>query len=302
MAGQLVGRILRSPHAHAKIRKIDTSKAEKLKGVKAVITAADLPDLTNGDSGMYDILDNCMARKKALYDGHAVAAVAAVDARTARRGAEAHRGRLRGAAACDRCRRGDEALGARAARHRIHRGRRAQAQQAIQHRQAQPVRPWRRRSGLQASRFHRRTLLQDRADAPGLYRAACLRRERQLPTEPPTCGSARRAISSTASTAPNCSEWMSPSCASPRRRSAAVSAARPISGPSRSRWRCRARPAGRSSSSCRARRCSAPRGRPAPPRSTSRSAPARTARSPRPRRRCAIPAAPTTACGPSSAP
>ena len=84
MAGQLVGRILRSPHAHAKIRKIDTSRAEKLNGVKAVITAADLPDLTNGDSAMYDILDNCMARKKALYDGHAVAAVAAVDARTAR--------------------------------------------------------------------------------------------------------------------------------------------------------------------------------------------------------------------------
>src|SRR6187200_1722758 len=84
MAGQLVGRILRSPHAHARVKKIDTSKAEKLKGVKAVITAADLPDLTNGDSGMYDILDNCMARSKALYDGHAVAAVAAVDARTAR--------------------------------------------------------------------------------------------------------------------------------------------------------------------------------------------------------------------------
>ena len=36
MAGQLVGRILRSPHAHAKIRNIDTSKAEKLAGVKAV--------------------------------------------------------------------------------------------------------------------------------------------------------------------------------------------------------------------------------------------------------------------------
>jgi CO/xanthine dehydrogenase Mo-binding subunit len=84
MAGQLVGRILRSPHAHAAIRKIDISKAEKLPGVKAVITAADLPDLTDGDAGMYDILDNCMARKKALYDGHAVAAVAAVDARTAK--------------------------------------------------------------------------------------------------------------------------------------------------------------------------------------------------------------------------
>ncbi|MCF6119672.1 xanthine dehydrogenase family protein molybdopterin-binding subunit [Mesorhizobium muleiense] len=84
MAGQLVGHILRSPHAHATIRKIDTSKAEKLNGVKAVITAADLPDLTDGDAALYDILDNCMARKKALYDGHAVAAVAAVDARTAR--------------------------------------------------------------------------------------------------------------------------------------------------------------------------------------------------------------------------
>ncbi|AZO00734.1 xanthine dehydrogenase family protein molybdopterin-binding subunit [Mesorhizobium sp. M9A.F.Ca.ET.002.03.1.2] len=84
MAGQLVGRVLRSPHAHATIRKIDTSKAQKLPGVKAVITAADLPDLTDGDAAMYDILDNCMARKKALYDGHAVAAVAAVDARTAR--------------------------------------------------------------------------------------------------------------------------------------------------------------------------------------------------------------------------
>ncbi len=88
MPGQLVGRILRSPHAHARIRRIDTSKAETLKGVKAVITAADLPDLTNGNTAMYEILDNCMARKKALYDGHAVAAVAAIDARTAREALE----------------------------------------------------------------------------------------------------------------------------------------------------------------------------------------------------------------------
>jgi CO/xanthine dehydrogenase Mo-binding subunit len=82
--GQLVGLVLRSPHAHAVIKKIDISKAEKLKGVKAVITSADFPDHTNGDRGLRDILENCMARKKALYDGHAVAAVAAVDARTAR--------------------------------------------------------------------------------------------------------------------------------------------------------------------------------------------------------------------------
>src|SRR5262249_20622059 len=82
--GQLVGLILRSPHAHAKIKKIDTSKAEKLKGVKAVITSADLPDLTKGDRALMDILENCMARGRALYDGHAVAAVAAVDHETAR--------------------------------------------------------------------------------------------------------------------------------------------------------------------------------------------------------------------------
>ena len=81
---QLVGAILRSPHAHAKIRNIDTRRAEKLKGVKAVITSADLPDLTDGDAELYDILENCMARGKALYDGHAVAAVAASDAETAR--------------------------------------------------------------------------------------------------------------------------------------------------------------------------------------------------------------------------
>ncbi len=83
--GQLVGAILRSPHAHAKIRNIDTRRAEKLNGVKAVITSADLPDLTDGDAELYDMLENCMARGKALYDGHAVAAVAASDAETARK-------------------------------------------------------------------------------------------------------------------------------------------------------------------------------------------------------------------------
>ncbi|MEC9342338.1 MAG: xanthine dehydrogenase family protein molybdopterin-binding subunit [Pseudomonadota bacterium] len=84
MPGQLVGRVLRSPHAHARIVRIDTSKAERLRGVKAVVTAADMPDLTEGDAELQAILDNCMAREKAFYDGHAVAAVAAIDARTAR--------------------------------------------------------------------------------------------------------------------------------------------------------------------------------------------------------------------------
>ena len=81
--GGLVGRVLRSPHPHAQILKINTAKAEKLPGVKAIITSADLPDLTDGDQGMAHILENCMARGRALYDGHAVAAVAAVDEQTA---------------------------------------------------------------------------------------------------------------------------------------------------------------------------------------------------------------------------
>lgn len=81
--GQLIGLFLRSPHAHARITKIDTSRAEKLSGVKAVITSADLPDLTNG--AQLDVLENCMARDRALYDGHAVAAVAAIDQQTAKK-------------------------------------------------------------------------------------------------------------------------------------------------------------------------------------------------------------------------
>ena len=84
MPGQLVARVLRSPHAHARIKSIDTTRAASLKGVKAVVTAADLPDLTDGDASLFAILDNCMARTKAMYDGHAVAAVAAIDEKTAK--------------------------------------------------------------------------------------------------------------------------------------------------------------------------------------------------------------------------
>ena len=78
--GMLMGAILRSPHAHARIRSIDTSRALALDGVKAVVTSADLPDLTGGDADLRAVLANVMARGKALYDGHAVAAVAATSA------------------------------------------------------------------------------------------------------------------------------------------------------------------------------------------------------------------------------
>jgi len=76
LPGMLVGKILRSPHAHAKVLSIDTSAAEKLPGVKAVATRADFPEIKPGTIGG-DMTRNAMAREKVLYDGHPVAAVAA---------------------------------------------------------------------------------------------------------------------------------------------------------------------------------------------------------------------------------
>ncbi len=83
MPGMLVGRVLRSPHAHARIKSIDTSAAEALNGVKAVITAADFTaDVPEAE---YDTMVNCIAHDKALYDGHGVAAVAATSQAVARK-------------------------------------------------------------------------------------------------------------------------------------------------------------------------------------------------------------------------
>src|SRR5258707_2692441 len=90
MAGFLYGQILRSPHANARIRRIDTSKAEQFPGVKAVVTADDFPqvaerivDLGEGDTPLSYARGNVLAKGKALYKGHAVAAVAAISVHVA---------------------------------------------------------------------------------------------------------------------------------------------------------------------------------------------------------------------------
>ena len=86
-AGLLHGHIVRSPHAHANIRNVDTSKAEALEGVLAVVTHA---DFTGDADGLVDmgegaptslkwLRDNVLASDKALYRGHAIAGVAAVN-------------------------------------------------------------------------------------------------------------------------------------------------------------------------------------------------------------------------------
>ena len=90
LTGTLRAKVLRSPHAHARIKFIDTSKAEALPGVRAVITAKDLPfaSLSKEElGGEYTSLkfasDHMMASDKALFKGHPVAAIAAVNAHVA---------------------------------------------------------------------------------------------------------------------------------------------------------------------------------------------------------------------------
>lgn len=84
LPGLLYGKILRSPYAHARIKSLDTSAAEKLPGVHAVMTSKDLPmtadrveELGEAAARLLHIRNNLMASQKALYKGHAVAAVAA---------------------------------------------------------------------------------------------------------------------------------------------------------------------------------------------------------------------------------
>src|SRR5262245_2208455 len=80
----LFGVVIRSPHAHARILSIDTSAAEALPGVKAVVTGADIAKTNKkvylGGEGALDLADmgdNAMAHEKAFYHGHADAGVAA---------------------------------------------------------------------------------------------------------------------------------------------------------------------------------------------------------------------------------
>lgn len=84
LPGMLHGKVLRSPHAHARIRSINVARALRLPGVKAIVTGADFPEVKGVMAQVGELIVNThylslnvMARDKALYDGHAVAAVAA---------------------------------------------------------------------------------------------------------------------------------------------------------------------------------------------------------------------------------
>ena len=119
MPGMIWGKVLRSPHPHARIKSIDTSKAEKLPGVRAVVTAKDIVDfpiekgpVMLGIQDMRWMCRNVMAREKALFHGHPGRRRRRRQPGDRRRGLQADRGRLRGSALGDRRRRGEEADGA----------------------------------------------------------------------------------------------------------------------------------------------------------------------------------------------
>lgn len=89
--GTVWGKVLRSPHAHARILSIDITEAEALNGVHAIVTGADFPDFADEYLGLERLqknpahdVRNVMAKEKTFYHGHPVAAVAAKDEATAR--------------------------------------------------------------------------------------------------------------------------------------------------------------------------------------------------------------------------
>jgi xanthine dehydrogenase molybdenum-binding subunit len=95
LPGMLYGAVLRSPHAHARILSIDTSAAERLPGVKAVVTAQDLPEIESkvaqlgeGSVNRRYQSSKILARDKVLHHGHAVAGVAATSIHIAQQALE----------------------------------------------------------------------------------------------------------------------------------------------------------------------------------------------------------------------
>ncbi|MBT5152625.1 MAG: xanthine dehydrogenase family protein molybdopterin-binding subunit [Gammaproteobacteria bacterium] len=91
LPGMIWGKTLRSPHAHAKILSIDTSKAEAHPDVMSVATFKDFVTLqsesvagTEGAAAVLDVARNCLADDKVLYHGHAIAAIAARTERAAK--------------------------------------------------------------------------------------------------------------------------------------------------------------------------------------------------------------------------
>ncbi|GAB4325846.1 MAG: xanthine dehydrogenase family protein molybdopterin-binding subunit [Dehalococcoidia bacterium] len=95
LPGMIYGKILRSPHAHARILSIDTSAAEADPEVLGVVTHADFPlasdrveELGESAVNLRELSQNILAEGKVLYRGHAIAAVAARNPHVAQKALE----------------------------------------------------------------------------------------------------------------------------------------------------------------------------------------------------------------------
>lgn len=95
LPGMIWGKMLRSPHAHAMIKNIDTSRAEALAGVMAIVTYDDFPGVSSeivaageGTEDLLDLARNLMADGKVLYHGHAILGVAAISKQIAEQALE----------------------------------------------------------------------------------------------------------------------------------------------------------------------------------------------------------------------
>ena len=95
LPGMLHAQVKQSPHARAKIRRIDVSRAERLPGVRAILTGHDL----DYRLGLYVVDKDILAKDEVRHFGEAVAAVAADTRAIAHAGGRAHRGGLRSPAA-----------------------------------------------------------------------------------------------------------------------------------------------------------------------------------------------------------
>ena len=196
MPGMIWGKVLRSPHPHARIKSIDTSKAEALPGVKAVVSARDIVDFTIekgavmlGIQDMRWMCRNVMAREKALFPGHPVAAVAATTEAIAAKACElieVDYEVLPWSIEIDDALKPDAPI--------LHEfckfeGKPSNIAGKLE------VKKGDIDAGLQASRGGGRAQLHHPPGASGLYRAARLPRQRRAPTTRPRSGARARASS-----------------------------------------------------------------------------------------------------------
>ena len=198
LPGMLYGKVVRSPHAHARIKSIDTSAAEAMPGVLAVVTAADFPDRSQMSWRRKGFNDNLLASDKVLYHGHAVAAVAATSNQAAEAAAAAVVVDYEVLDAVT------DALAAHGAgrpgpaRRPVHRGAAGNPGDALQPGQEASHLQGRRGSRVRRGRRGRRTHVHDADGAPGLHRAPRLRRQLQRGRPGhrvvPHPGSLRRAV------------------------------------------------------------------------------------------------------------